>query len=376
MGRLIPWLVGGALLLAGGGAAAQSPDPQDPPLGLPPVPVPEDNPVTQAKVALGEALFNEQRFSGNGQISCASCHEPDQAFTDGLKIAEGIEDKQGTRHTPTVVNAAYYETQFWDGRRESLETQALDPLVNPVEHGLDSHEAVLEVVREDKAYARQFQDVFGVEADSISMEHVTQAIAAFERTQVSGNSPFDRYRYGGEEDAISESAKRGLQVFRNKGRCVDCHTIEQNYATFTDNEFHNLGVGWDRIGDEVFDLVANFRKMKESDGEANIDETILTDQKVSELGRFTVTLDTQDVGRFKTPTLRNVAVTAPYMHDGSEETLMEVVEFYDKGGNANPLLDGGIKELDLTEQEKKDLVAFMKTLTSPRFSDLAEDGGQ
>jgi cytochrome c peroxidase len=373
--RLAPLLVGATLLLAIGTVPAQSLDPQDPPLGLPPVPVPDDNPITQAKVDLGEQLFNENRFSGDGTISCASCHQPEQAFTDGLAIAEGIKDKQGTRHTPTVVNAVYYETQFWDGRRESLETQALDPLVNPVEHGLDSHDAVLEVVREDATYSSQFREVFGVSPDGITMDHVTKAIAAFERTQVSGNSPFDRYRYGGDADAMSESAKRGLKIFRNKGRCVDCHTIEQNYATFTDNEFHNLGVGWDRIGDDVFDLVANFRKMKNSDGEANIDETILTDQKVSELGRFAVTLDTQDVGRFKTPTLRNVAVTAPYMHDGSEKTLMEVVEFYDKGGNANPLLDGGIKELDLTEQEKKDLVAFMEALTSPRFSD-SDDGGQ
>ncbi len=373
MRRLIPWLAGGVLLLAAGTGQAQTLDPQDPPLGLPPVPVPEDNPVTRAKADLGEQLFKEQRFSATGEIACSSCHEPDKAFTDGRAIAEGIKGRIGTRHSPTVVNAAYYETQFWDGRRESLEKQSLDPLVNPVEHGFSSHESVLEVVRGDDAYVKRFRDVFGVGPDAITVDHIAKAIATFERTQVSGDSPFDRYRYGGEEDAISESAKRGLRVFRNKGRCVDCHTIEQSHATFTDNEFHNLGVGWDRIGDEVFEVVASFRKMKESDGEASIDETILTDKKVSELGRFTVTLDTQDVGRFKTPTLRNVAVTAPYMHDGSEKTLMEVVELYDQGGNANPLLDGGIKELDLTEQEKQDLVAFMKTLTSPRF---AQEGGQ
>jgi cytochrome c peroxidase len=373
MRRLISWLVGGALLLTAGGVQAQTLDPQDPPLGLPPIPVPDDNPITKAKAELGEQLFKDQRFSATGEIACASCHEPEKAFTDGRAIAEGIKGRIGTRHTPTVVNAVYYDTQFWDGRRASLETQSLDPLVNPVEHGFSSHESVLEVVRGDADYRQRFREVFGVGADAITMDHIAKAIATFERTQVSGNSPFDRFRYGGDTDAISESAKRGLQVFRNKGRCVDCHTIEQNHATFTDNEFHNLGVGWDRIGDDVFDLVANFRKMKQGDGEAGIDETILTDDKVAELGRFAVTLDTQDVGRFKTPTLRNVAVTAPYMHDGSEETLMEVVEFYDKGGNANPLLDGGIKELDLTEQEKQDLVNFMETLTSPRFAD---GGGQ
>ncbi|HKJ71942.1 MAG TPA: cytochrome c peroxidase [Gammaproteobacteria bacterium] len=376
MPRPTAWLAGAALLLASAGPAAAAFDPQEPPLGLPPVPVPADNPVTQAKADLGEQLFNDKRFSGDGTIACASCHQPDNAFTDDLPIAKGINDQKGTRHTPTVVNAVYYETQFWDGRRDSLETQALDPLVNPVEHGLESHDAVLEVIRGDDGYTRQFREVFGVAPGDITMDHVTKAIAAFERTQVSGSSPFDRYRYGGEEDAISESAKRGLKIFRNKGRCVDCHTIEQNYATFTDNDFHNLGVGWDRIGDEVFALVDSFRKMKKEGGDADIDTTILTDGKVAELGRFTVSLDPQDVGRFKTPTLRNVAVTAPYMHDGSEQTLMDVVEFYDKGGNANPLLDGGIKELDLTDQEKQDLVAFLKTLTSPRFSDLADNGGK
>jgi cytochrome c peroxidase len=369
-------VLGCAALLAGPAAPSATLDPANPPLGLPPIPVPEDNPITEAKAELGEQLFKEKRFSADGSIACASCHKPELAFTDGRVIAEGIKGRIGTRHTPTVVNAVYYKTQFWDGRRQSLEKQALDPLVNPVEHGFSSHQSVLKVVRNDADYREQFQEVFGVATADITMDHVTMAIATFERTLVSGNSPFDRFRYGGEEDAISESAKRGLKVFRNQGRCVDCHTIEQNSATFTDNEFHNLGVGYDRIREDIFALVENFRKMREKGDEADIDEAILTDKKISELGRFAVTLSTQDVGRFKTPTLRNVAVTAPYMHDGSEETLMEVVEFYDKGGNENPLLDGGIKELDLTEQEKKDLVAFMKTLTSPRFSHLAEGGGE
>ncbi|MFA9461386.1 cytochrome-c peroxidase [Thiohalorhabdus sp. Cl-TMA] len=371
-----PWLVGGALLLLGGSAPAEILDPGDPPLGLPPVPVPEENPITKAKVELGEQLFKEKRFSGNGSISCSHCHKPQMAFTDGLPIAQGIRGKKGTRHTPTVINAVYYKTQFWDGRRESLETQALDPLTNPVEHGLKSHGAVLDVVRDDADYREQFREVFGVAPGDIKIGHVTKAIAAFERTQVSGNSPFDRYLFGGEQDAISESAKRGLKIFRNKGRCVDCHTIEQNYATFTDNEFHNLGVGFDRIRDELFTLVDSFRRMKQQDKKGDIDNKVLTDKKVTELGRFAVTLDPQDVGRFKTPTLRNVAVTPPYMHDGSEETLMEVVKFYNRGGNQNPLLDGGIKQLDLTEQEQLDLVNFMKTLTSPRFSHLAKDGGK
>ena len=192
-----------------------------PPLGLPPVPVPADNPITPEKVKLGERLFHEKRFSADGTVSCASCHKPELAFTDGLPVAEGIRKQKGTRNTPTVVNAAYYTTQFWDGRRPSLEEQAKDPFVNPIEHGLPSHEPILEVVRKDPYYRKAFRKVFGVAPEAVTIDHVVKAIAAFERTVVSGDSPFDRYLYGGDKSALSESAIRGLKIFRTKGRCVD-----------------------------------------------------------------------------------------------------------------------------------------------------------
>ena len=343
-----------------------------PPLGLPPVPVPADNPITPEKVKLGERLFHEKRFSADGTVSCASCHKPELAFTDGLPVAEGIRKQKGTRNTPTVVNAAYYTTQFWDGRRASLEEQAKDPFVNPIEHGLPSHEPILEVVRKDPYYRKAFRKVFGVAPEAVTIDHVVKAIAAFERTVVSGDSPFDRYLYGGDKSALSESAIRGLKIFRTKGRCVDCHKIEQTSATFTDNDFHNLGVGFQRIAPRLHEIVAKFREAKAKG--ANLDESVLTQAEVSELGRFAVTGRISDLGRFKTPTLRNVAVTAPYMHDGSLKTLEEVVEFYDKGGEANDFLDGGIRPLKLTEQEKKDLVEFLKSLTSPRFAQAARAG--
>ncbi|HHQ42651.1 MAG TPA: c-type cytochrome [Chromatiales bacterium] len=343
-----------------------------PPLGLPPVPVPADNPITPEKVKLGERLFHEKRFSADGTVSCASCHKPELAFTDGLPVAEGIRKQKGTRNTPTVVNAAYYTTQFWDGRRPSLEEQAKDPFVNPIEHGLPSHEPILEVVRKDPYYRKAFRKVFGVAPEAVTIDHVVKAIAAFERTVVSGDSPFDRYLYGGDKSALSESAIRGLKIFRTKGRCVDCHKIEQTSATFTDNDFHNLGVGFQRIAPRLHEIVAKFREAKAKG--ANLDESVLTQAEVSELGRFAVTGRISDLGRFKTPTLRNVAVTAPYMHDGSLKTLEEVVEFYDKGGEANDFLDGGIRPLKLTEQEKKDLVEFLKSLTSPRFAQAARAG--
>ncbi|RMD70071.1 MAG: cytochrome-c peroxidase, partial [Gammaproteobacteria bacterium] len=216
-----------------------------------------------------------------------------------------------------------------------------------------------------------FKEAFGIEPEAITIDHVAKAIASFERTVIAGDSPFDRYLFKGEKDAMSPAAIRGLKVFRTKGRCVDCHTIEQTQALFTDNDFHNLGVGFRRIEARLFDIAQRFREAKEKG--IPIDESVLKSQELSELGRFAVTLRTSDIGRFKTPNLRNVAVTAPYMHDGSQKTLEEVIDFYDKGGEANPLLDGGIRPLNLTEQEKSDLLAFLKALTSPQYAHLMEE---
>ena len=335
-------------------------------LGLPPLPIPDNNPQTPDKVTLGQRLFEDARFSADGTISCASCHKPDKAFSDGLPTAEGISKQRGTRNTPTVLNAAYYTTQFWDGRRPDLESQARDPLLNPIEHGLKSHQTVIDIIRRDPDYPGEFKQVFGITRDAINIDHVVMAIAAFERTIVSGNSPFDRYQYAGDQTAMSASAIRGLETFRTKGRCVDCHKIEQTAATFTDNEFHNLGVGFKRIETRMFDIVDAFRASQLND--QAIDESVLTQHDVSELGRFAVTLRPSDIGQFKTPTLRNIELTAPYMHDGSQKTLQEVIEFYDQGGEQNPMLDGGIRPLNLTDQEKADLVEFMKALTSPNVA--------
>jgi len=336
------------------------------PLGLPPVPVPVDNPQTPEKIALGKRLFEDKRFSADGTVSCATCHDPAKVFADGLPVAEGIRKQKGTRNSPTVVNAAYYTTQFWDGRRQSLEEQSKDPLVNPVEHGLKSHEPILRTIRADAAYPAEFQNVFGIGVKDVTIDHVAKAIAAFERTVISGDSPLDRYLFGGDTSAISASAVRGLEIYRTKGRCQDCHAIGQTNAIFTDNKFHNLGVGFKKIEGRFMPLANTFRKTKQERKE--IDESVLTNQDVSELGRFAVTLAPSDIGRFRTPTLRNVAVTGPYMHDGSLKTLEEVVDLYNKGGEQNPLLDSGIRPLNLTDQEKADLVEFMKALTSPQFA--------
>jgi cytochrome c peroxidase len=355
--------------------AEKSPD-ATAPLGLPPVPFPEDNLQTADKIALGEKLFNDTRFSTTGEVSCATCHDAKKAFTDGpLAVSEGINKLTGTRNAPTVINAAYLETQFWDGRSPSLEDQSLHPFTNPVEMGLADHEPILKIVRSDPEYVAMFKKVFGKSGADITMNEVTKAIASFERTIVSGNSPFDRWYFSGESDALTEAQKRGFDIFINEGRCVSCHVVEQTQALFTDNLFHNIGVGINDIQDEVPELALEFLKAEAT--AAEVDVKVLSDARTSELGRFALSRGFDDLGSFKTPTLRNIAVTAPYFHDGSQAELRDVVVHYNNGGVAvegdpvNDFLSGGIRPLNLTDEQIDDLVAFMEALTSPEFADLA-----
>jgi len=364
---------------AAGLAAEKLPGPA-PPLGLPPVPYPEDNPQTPEKIALGEKLFNDARFSTTGEVSCATCHAVEKAFTDSpLSVSEGIKKLTGTRNAPTVINAVYFETMFWDGRSPSLEDQSLHPFTNPVEMGLADHQPILDIVRTDPDYVKRFKSVFGKTGDAITMTEVTQAIAAFERTQVAGNSPFDRYYFAGEANALTETQKRGFDLFVNEGRCVSCHRVEQTQALFTDNRFHNVGVGINDIQGEVPELAGEFLKADLTKSE--VDVRVLGDKRTSELGRFAVTRGFDDLGSFKTPTLRNIAVTAPYMHDGSLATLRDVMVHYNNGGvtkegdPVNDFLSGGIRPLNLTDEEIDDLVAFMEALTSPEYAHLAEKAG-
>jgi len=347
-----------------------------PPLGLPALVVPADNPQTPEKIALGEKLFHDKRFSSTGEVSCATCHAADKAFTDGpLSVSEGIRKLTGTRNAPTVINSAYFSAMFWDGRSPSLEDQARHPFVNPVEMGLPDHKPILDVVGKDPEYRAQFQKVFGVPGEAVSMTQVTQAIAAFERTLIAGDSPFDRFYFGGDGTALTPAQKRGFDVFVNQGRCVSCHVVEQTQALFTDNRFHNVGVGINDVQGDVPHLAAEFLKAKAT--LAEVDVKVLSDKKTSELGRFAVTRGFDDLGSFKTPTLRNVALTAPYMHDGKLKTLREVVVHYNNGGvtvadaPVNDFLSGGIRPLNLTDAQIDDLVAFMEALTSPQFAHLA-----
>lgn len=348
------------------------------PLGLPPAPIPENNPPTPAKIALGEKLFVDERFSTTKDVSCSTCHLPEKAFTDSpLKVSEGIHKLTGTRNAPTILNAVYAETLFWDGRSPTLEDQALHPFVNPVEMGLKDHQPILEIVRTDPEYVQAFQSVFNKRGEAITMTEVTQAIAAFERAKIAGNSPFDRWYYGGEEDALTDAQKRGYNLFVNEGRCVSCHLIEQTQAIFTDNRFHNIGVGINAIQKDIPKLAGEF--MKAEANAAEVDIQVLTDQRTSELGRFAISRGLDDLGSFRTPTLRNIAATAPYMHDGSLATLRDVVVHYNNGGvtnkdeRVNDFLSGGIRPLNLSDDQIDDLVAFMESLTSPEFAQAAKE---
>ena len=367
------WFVAACAAATGLALPASAADAASPALGLPPVPIPADNPQTAEKIALGDKLFNDKRFSATGEVACAFCHDPQKGFADGpLVTAEGINKAKGTRNSPTVLNSAYFASLFWDGRSPDLEDQALHPFVNPVEMGLSNHDPIIEIVRTDPEYVAAFSAVFGKSGEQVTIREVTQAIAAFERTLVSGNSPFDRYYFGGEKDALSAAAVRGFDVFLNKGRCVSCHAIEQDHALFTDNRFHNIGVGVNRIQDDIGRLAPAFLTAKAQG--LDVDKAVLADPKASELGRFAVTDTLDEIGAFKTSTLRNIAITAPFMHDGSLATLRDVVDHYNNGGvtvatdPVNDFLSGGIRPLNLTETEILDLVAFLESLTSPEFA--------
>lgn len=333
-----------------------------PPGVLEPI-IPEDNPLTEGKVALGRTLYFDRRLSLDDTVSCATCHDPKLGFADGKKVGEGILNKKGARNSPTTLNTAFLETQFWDGRAPSLEEQAKGPIINPIEMGMPSHEVLVAKLRKISEYRRAFREVFGTE--EFTIDHVAKAIASFERTLNTFNSPFDRF-IAGDRTSISPPAQRGWELFQGKARCITCHEFNTAYPFFTDNKFHNIGVAMKEVN---FEALAR-RAAAETDV-----AKLAHEPGAAELGRYLVTKQPRDIGAFKTPGMRDIALTAPYMHDGSEPTLESVIEFYDKGGVSNPNLDGGMRALGLTKLEKQDLVEFMKVLTSddlPRLIREAE----
>jgi cytochrome c peroxidase len=336
------------------------------PDGVLPPEVPEDNPLTPAKVDLGKKLYFDRRISTDGTVACATCHDPRAGFADGRgkSTSAGVGGALGDRNSPTVLNAAFLQEQFWDGRAPSLEAQAVQPLINPVEHGFPDHPAVVARIAEIPEYGPLFAAAFG--SDQITIEQVGQAIASFERTIISLDAPIDSF-LAGDPKAISEAAKRGWGLFNGKARCNTCHGYVSVLPLLTDEQYHNIGVGTQESG---FEELAR-RALANPDA---LGTDLASHPAVAELGRFKVTRQPAHVGAYRTPHLRNVELTAPYMHDGSEPTLRDVIEFYDRGGDPNPWLDGGMRPLQLSDQEKADLVALLETFTSrdlERFDDLA-----
>jgi cytochrome c peroxidase len=314
-----------------------------PPLGLPPVPIPADNPPTTETIALGRKLFYDSRLSKNNTLACGTCHDPRHDFTDGQALSKGVGGTTGIRNAPTILNVAYQPFQFWDGRALNLEQQAASPIADPIEMN-QTHEVSVSKLARDPVYREMFRKAFGT--DDVTLGRIEKSLASFERTILSGNSPFDRFTYGGDKDALTPSQARGLALFINpqKGNCAACHTINPKYALFTDGKFHNIGEG------------------VEDDG------------TLKDTGRFHQTGVDSDRGAFKTPTLRNIANTAPYMHDGSLQTLRQVVDFYAGGGNSNPYLDKEIKSIQLTGQDRTDLVEFLNSLTGPLPPNIGPPG--
>lgn len=284
------------------------------------------------KAALGKLLFFDPVLSRNKTISCASCHKPAYAFADTTAVSVGVKNRKGTRNTPTAMNVLLQKFFFWDGRAKSLEEQALAPIENPSEMNLSIGEA-LERLRKNKNYRAYFKKIFNSEPNR---ENLAEAIAAFERTLETSNSPFDSWKFSDDSNAVSASVKRGYAIFNGKGKCSQCHFG----ADFTANEFRNIG---------LFD-----------------------GRKLNDSGRGAVTGSREDIGKFKTASLRNVAITGPYMHNGMFRTLKEVISFYNDPGkiipaavNRDSLL---AKPLGLTLREKRDLESFLLSLTDKRFS--------
>jgi cytochrome c peroxidase len=328
--------------------------------------IPANNPQTLDKISLGQRLFFEPRLSADGTVSCSTCHSPELAFTDRKPTSVGIKGRVGQRNAPTILNALYNKTQFWDGRVKTLEEQAALPIVNAVEMGHANLDAAVAQIASVEEYQQVFQRVFGRPPNGPDL---LRAIASYERTQLSFDSPFDHF-IAGDNNAIDASAKRGWELFNTQARCNKCHALtdtQRDVTVFTDNDFHNIGIGI--IRHNVVALARQAEQLIKSGDTAAIDRAaIQTD--MSALGRFLITKQEKDTASFKTPDIRNALVTGPYFHDGSQETLWDVIDHYNKGdGLHNPYLDEDIQPLALTETEIDDLVAFLASLTSATYKE-------
>ena len=386
MGSLIttaPWLLAALLPALPAAAGPDDPTSEDqqirrldellagidvtkPPRGIDPaiwaLRVPADNAMTAARVALGKKLYFERKLSSDGTVSCATCHDVTKGFGDAHPVSEGIEKKTGRRNAPTTLNAALLRDQFWDGRSATLEEQAGLPILNPIEMGHPTREAAIRALSADADYRRLFREAYGRDVNYGDLE---RAIAAFERTLIFLDAPFDDF-LAGRTDALSPQAREGWRLFNGKARCAACHHLNASNPLGTDFLHHNIGVAA-----RTRDFEALARKatgeLGESPSKEKLDRLAL-ETDLSEIGRFLVTRNRGDIGAFKTQQIRNIGLTAPYMHDGSLATLWDVMDHYNKGGEANLFLDGGVEPLDLTDGEIDAVVAFLFSLTDKRLA--------
>ncbi len=344
---------------------------EKPPLGLPVIPVPDDNPVTEDKVQLGRKLFFDRRLSANNTLSCAMCHIAEQGFAQNeLKTPVGMQGKSVRRNAPTIYNTAYLNRLFHDGREFSLENQVWAPLLAVNEMGNLSIGTVIERIRSLADYDDLFERAFGRGPD---IQTIGMALASYERTLVSGNSSFDRWYFGKDKTTIGESAQRGFALFRGKARCIACHTVAQKFALFTDDDFHNTGIGYYAT---MRPASAKLEVLLAPGRPEWVDTDILRatgTEQFHDLGRYEVTGLPADRWRYRTPTLRNVALTAPYMHDGSLPSLRDVLLFYNRGGVPNEVLDPLISPLGLSDAEIDDLLSFLQSLTGSNVDALVSD---
>jgi cytochrome c peroxidase len=343
-----------------------------PPLGLPRVPVPDNNPITAEKISLGRKLFFDRRLSINNTFSCAMCHIPEQGFTNNeMATAIGVEGRTVRRNSPTLYNVAYMQSLFHDSRETMLEQQVWAPFLAHNEMANPSIGYVIEKIKGSPDYNALFEKAFQKEP---GMETIGMAIASYERSLNSANSPFDRWYYGKDSKALDDQIQRGFDLFKGKGQCVQCHTINPDYALFTDNGIHNTGVGY---ADAMGKTTTPSQRVQVSPGVyVNVESTVIdsvAETKPNDLGRYEVTQNPQDRWRYKTPSLRNVSLTSPYMHNGSIATLREVVEFYNRGGIPNENLDALIKPLHLSATEIDELTSFLKALTGDNTEKLIAD---
>lgn len=343
-------------------------------LGLPLIEIPKNNPITQKKIELGKKLFFDRRLSLNNTMSCGMCHVPEQGFTSNeIKTAVGIEGRSNLRNTPTLLNVAYKKFLFHDAREFSLENQVWQPVLAHSEMAMPSFGFTIKKLKLIPGYEKLFNDAFN--GEGINMQTFGKAIASYERSLISANSNFDKWYYGKNEKAVSDNVKEGFKIFVGKGNCASCHSIGNNEALFFDNKLHNTGIGY---AESMGLLKKKKTRVQLAPGEyvdvdINIIDSVNQQKKTNDLGLYTITENPSHRWLFSTPSLRNISLTSPYMHNGVFSTLEEVIEFYNQGGIENELLSPLIKKLNLTEKEKENLKLFLESLEGENINILIAD---